>query len=173
MHPPILKLIELDDFTAFCFWIIGQHISGKVADVMISKLKEELGTLSPEKILQIPIDRLRNIGLSKPKSRYLHNLAEFFLTTSGYNKDEMSSQELIEFFSQIKGIGEWTVQMHLIFAYGRMDIFAPKDLVVRKGLAKIYDLPQVPNERDARVIGNRWGELATIGTILCWAVMGE
>lgn len=168
-----LKPIEISDFEAICCWIIGQLISSKVARAITERFQTQIKEISPQSVLAMSSDELKAIGLSKSKVEYVQNLAEFFISTDMPNFSKMSSKEVIKFFTQVRGVGKWTVEMHLIFAFGRKDILAAKDLVVRKGVKKLYDLENVPNEREVYKICKNWGNLATLGTILSWAVMGE
>lgn len=168
-----LRPLEINDFEALCCWIIGQLISSKVARVITERFRSQIKEISPEYILTMTSEELLNIGLSKSKVEYVQNLANFIISSEIPNFNKLSNKEIIKFFSQVKGIGEWTVQMHLIFAFGRKDVLAAKDLVVRKGIQKLYDLSGVPTVKQVYEICKRWDGLATIGTILSWAVMGE
>ncbi|MHA2278373.1 MAG: DNA-3-methyladenine glycosylase family protein, partial [Candidatus Kariarchaeaceae archaeon] len=122
-----LRPLKIDHFEALCCWIIGQQISSKVARAITERFRS-LHNISPEKILSLSTSELLDIGLSKSKVRYVHNLAKFFVINNMPNFNDLSNDEIIAFFSQVKGIGEWTVQMHLIFAFGRKDVLAAKDL---------------------------------------------
>ena len=168
-----LRPLEIDDFEALCYWIIGQLISSKVARAITERFRTQIKDISPEYILAMSSEKLLDIGLSKSKVKYVKNLARFIISNEMPDFNKLSNKEIIKFFSQVKGIGEWTVQMHLIFAFGRKDVLAAKDLVVRKGIKKLYDLNTVPTVKEVYTICKKWGNLATIGTILSWAVMGE
>lgn len=168
-----LRPLEIDDFEALCYWIIGQLISSKVARAITERFRTQIKNISPEYILAMSSEKLLDIGLSKSKVKYVKNLANFIISNEMPDFSKLSNKEIIKFFSQVKGIGEWTVQMHLIFAFGRKDVLAAKDLVVRKGIQKLYDLTTVPTVKEVYRICEKWGNLATIGTILSWSVMGE
>ncbi|MCE7734142.1 MAG: DNA-3-methyladenine glycosylase 2 family protein [Candidatus Heimdallarchaeota archaeon] len=168
-----LKPLEIENFEALCCWIIGQLISSKVARAITKRFRTQIKEISPEFILAMSSEELLNIGLSKSKVKYVKNLASFIISNEMPDFNKLSNKEIIKFFSQVKGVGEWTVQMHLIFAFGRKDVLAAKDLVVRKGVQKLYDLTTVPTVKEVYTICQNWGNLATIGTILSWSVMGE
>lgn len=171
-HKIELRPLEISNFEALCCWIIGQQISSKVAR-SITKRFRTYTDITPEGILEKSFDELKSIGFSKSKTKYVQNLATFFISNKMPDFNKMTNKEIIKYFSQVKGIGEWTVQMHLIFAFGRKNILAVKDLVVRKGIQRLYSLTNVPSEKEAKIIGTKWGELATIGTLLSWSIMGE
>jgi len=169
-----LKTLDLSHFESFCAWIISQQISGLVAEQLFNRLQLQLGVITPEVVLQTDTEVFRGIGLSKSKIEYLMNIADFFVKGKAIqNHENYSSEQILDHYCQIRGIGPWTVNMFLIFNLGRLDIAAPGDLVVRKGLKHLYDLPEIPSPNEARKLMQSWNELATIGTILSWAAMGE
>ena len=86
---------------------------------------------------------------------------------------ELSSKEIVDLFVQIKGVGEWTVEMYLIFALGRLDILSEKDLGVRKGIKKLYGLPDVPTPKQVIELAEEWSPLETVGTYLAWRILEE
>lgn len=177
-YPITLKLLDLELFESFCYWIIGQQLSVRAADSIIGRFLKLVVPLTPKNLLTIDHDKLRSVGLSNSKAEYVKNVAIFVIEnedraeiTSPLN---FSSEDLRKFFMQIKGVGPWTVNMHLIFILGKLDVFAIKDLGVKKGIKILYDLPDLPKEKDAiNAYSNNWGNLATIGTLLSWNVLEE
>ncbi len=85
----------------------------------------------------------------------------------------LSSDEILKLFSQIKGVGEWTVQMYLLFSLGRLDVIAPNDLGVRKGIQKMYNLEELPTPGKVKKIAEKWHPLETVGTYLAWRVIDD
>ena len=177
-YPITLKLLDLGLFESFCYWIIGQQLSVKAADSIIGRFLKLVSPLTPENLLKIEHDDLRSVGLSNSKAEYVKNVGKFVIEHKNRNEiispNDFSSEDLRKFFMQIKGVGPWTVNMHLIFILGKMDVFAIKDLGVKKGIKILYDLPDLPKERDAiNAYSAQWGDLATIGTLLSWNVLEE
>ena len=168
-----LRPIEISNFEAFCYWIIGQQISGKAAQAISNRFRSLIGNVQPNQVADISHQKLVSVGLSRSKAEYIQNLTNFFISTKMPNFTGMSNSDIIGFFSQVRGIGEWTVQMHLIFSFGRKNVLAAKDLVVRKGIKKLYGLVGIPTESKVYAICKNWGNLATLGSIISWAVMGE
>ena len=173
----ILRTLNISTFESFVYWIISQVISGKTAKTIIQQVnyyfnKQNL-PLTPESFLSMSDHMLIELGISRLKIKYIRNVADFLQQNGELSLKSMRTAEIIKYYTQIKGIGEWSVQMHLIFVIGRLDIYSPKDLVVRKGIQRLYGLDNIPNESLARKFCKSWGELSTIGTILSWAVMGE
>lgn len=172
-YPLELRLLDYSLLESLCYWIIGQQISARVATSIISRFHQALHPITNEKLHGLKVEDLRVLGLSNAKASYIKNTAAFFLEQGEPDLSQLSSQESVQLLTQIKGIGEWTAQMHLIFCEGKMDILATKDLVVRQGLEILFGLEETPNIKEATALCSDWGELATIGTLLCWAVKGE
>lgn len=160
--------------------IVYQQLSGKAAKTIHDRLLNLVGKLTPERILAKSQEELKSVGLSKQKASYLHNVAEAF-RRGGFlwkyrtldSLSELSSEEIVNLFVQIKGVGEWTVEMYLIFSMGRLDIISEKDLGVRKGVMKLYGLDEVPTPKEVIVIAEKWHPLETVGTFLAWRVLEE
>ena len=77
----------------------------------------------------------------------------------------------MKLFLPIKGIGEWTIQMFLIFHFGKLDVLAAKDLAVRKGIKIMYDLNHVPSVKEVHALTKSWKPYYTIGTLLAWNIL--
>lgn len=173
-----LRLLDQDPFTSICYWIIGQQLSVRAADSILNRFLQLVDPLQPEIALEKTIDELRSVGLSRSKGEYIQNWAKFCIEHKNdprlLNPGNFDSAEIMKFYTQVKGIGPWTVNMYLIFVLGKMDIFAIKDLAVKKGIQLMYNLKELPKERDAiKNYKEQWGELATIGTLLSWFVLEE
>ena len=168
MSPPFDRLVES---------VVFQQLSGKAASTIFSRFVNLIGEMTPENILKYKMEDFRAVGLSSQKSQYVRNIAmEFKLGGNMYNYrsadslNDLTNDELITLFSKIKGVGEWTVEMYLIFGLGRLDVFSSKDLGVRKGLQKMYELKELPTPKIALEITKHWKN-STIGNILCWRIL--
>ena len=168
MSPPFDRLIES---------VIFQQLSGKAASTIFARFVDLVGKVTPENILNHKFEDFRGVGLSSQKAQYVRNIANEFKVGGSMSQysdakslDGLSNDEIISLFSQIKGVGEWTVEMYLIFGLGRLDVFSSKDLGVRKGLQKMYDLNELPTPKSALEITKHWKN-STIGNILCWRIL--
>lgn len=170
------KTLDYSIFKSFSYWIIGQQLSARSADSITKRYLQLVDPLTSENILSISIDDLRATGLSRSKASYLQNVARFLLDNKDnpmiISGDDYSSDELRRFYTQIKGVGPWTVNMHLIFVIGKKDVYATGDLAVRKGIKVLYNLKEIPTEMQCKKRYD-WGKFATVGTFLSWAVIGE
>jgi DNA-3-methyladenine glycosylase II len=98
-------------FEALVRAIIYQQMSDAAAAKIYKSLRQSVeGTLTPERVLALPDDMLTAVGLSEPKTRYVHNLAEWFNANSDTAKNlpAMSNDEIIKTLTNIPGIGVWT-----------------------------------------------------------------
>lgn len=158
-----------------CASIMSQQLSTKVADVIYKRFLELYGGKEPmpQQILDTAPETLRAIGLSNAKVSYVQNVARFVLEHKLTDKqlDKMSDQEIIDLLTQIKGVGRWTVEMLLMFALGREDVFAADDLGIQQGMAKVYGLDTTDKkgmkERMLK-ISAKWAPYRTYACLLLW-----
>lgn len=127
-----------------CYSIMSQQLSTKVADVFhrrfldIYKGKEPTAT----QIVETPFETLRGIGLSNAKANYVLNVSRFFIDEriTDDRLHKMNNEEIIKYLSKIKGVGQWTVEMILMFTLGREDVFAVDDLGIQQAICKLYKI---------------------------------
>jgi DNA-3-methyladenine glycosylase II len=169
MTPPFKMLIRS---------IVYKQLSGKAARTIHDRMLALIGNLTPKSVLAKTQEELRSVGLSRQKASYLHNIAEAFDKNGFLEKyknseslNGLSSDEIVRLFVDIQGVGEWTVQMYLIFALGRLDVLAPNDLGVRKGVMKLYGMEEMPTPKQVKTIAEKWYPLETVGTVLAWRVL--
>jgi len=127
-----------------CYSIMSQQLSTKVARVFHQRFLDLYGGCDPEMemISSTPFETLRGIGLSNAKARYVLNVSRFFIDEriTDAKLHSMSNEEIIKYLSQIKGVGQWTVEMILMFTLGREDIFAVDDLGIQQAVCKLYKI---------------------------------
>ena len=127
-----------------CYSIMSQQLSTKVADVFHRRFLDLYAGKEPtaHQISVTPFETLRGIGLSNAKANYVLNVSNFFIaekiTDDGLHK--MSNEEVIKYLTQIKGVGQWTVEMILMFTLGREDVFAVDDLGIQQAICKLYKI---------------------------------
>ena len=160
--------------------ILYQQLAYKAAKTIHDRFLGLVGKLTPTNVLSKTQEELRSVGLSRQKASYIHNVAEAFGKGGflwKYRKIEslssLTSQEIVDLFTQIKGVGVWTVQMYLIFSLGRLDVLSSGDLGVRKGVMKLYGLGEMPTQKEVDALAEPWHPLETVGTFLAWRVLDE
>lgn len=154
--------------------IVGQQLSIKAAATILDRFKK-LGSgdfPTPEEIIHIPDDKMRDVGFSRAKISYVKDLAEHVI--EGRLKldqfDELPNEEVIVELTDIKGIGEWTAHMFLIFCLGRLDVLPTGDLGIRKGIQALYGMEYLPGDIDIRKLAekNGWSGYESVASWYVW-----
>lgn len=131
-------------YLELCASIISQQLSTKVAAVIYKRFLDLYEKKKPslQEVIDTPFQTLRGIGLSNAKANYVKNVCQFFIDEkiTDAKLHKMGNEELIQYLSQIKGVGQWTVEMILMFTLGREDVFALDDLGIQQSIAKLYKL---------------------------------
>ena len=142
-QPYVLQRKE-NVYLQLCYSIMSQQLSTKVAAVFHRRFLDLYGGKDPsaKQIAGTAFETLRGIGLSNAKANYVLNVSRFFIDEkiTDDKLDKMSNTELIKYLSQIKGVGQWTVEMILMFTLGREDIFAVDDLGIQQAICKLYKI---------------------------------
>lgn len=125
-----------------CGSIISQQLSTQVADIIHQRFLALYPGKKPsiEAILDTPYEKLRGVGLSNAKTQYVQNVCRFFKeeNISDAQLYKMPDQEVIAYLTQIKGVGQWTVEMLLMFTLAREDVFAVDDLGIQQSMTRLY-----------------------------------
>ncbi|MEW6265477.1 MAG: DNA-3-methyladenine glycosylase [Thermodesulfobacteriota bacterium] len=154
--------------------IVNQQLSNKVAATILNRVNALIaqdGFPCPEKILSTPDTDLRQAGLSFMKVSYLKDLAKKYMEgiLSPLEKlKQMPDEQIVKEFTQIKGVGRWTVEMYLIFDLGRADVFPTLDFGVRKAISQIYGLPEVPEPKEIEKYGDLWKPYRSVASLYLW-----
>lgn len=169
---PFAIRLEKNRFQALVRSIIAQQISGKAARSIWRRVQDATRPrrLTAGVLAEIPIERLRMLGLSPQKASYVHDLAARVSDGSVrlHRVQRMSDDEVITELIQVKGIGVWTAQMFLIFSLGRLDVFPHDDLGVRMAIRQHYGLPELPDKTESHEIAAPWRPYATVASWYCW-----
>ena len=163
-------ILNDNSFHALINSIIGQQISVSAANSMKKKLFALKKNITPRTIKNIKKIDFKKCGLSKQKILYINNIADFFAENKKFiNKiDKSEDQYIREKLIEIKGIGNWTVDMFLIFTHGSSNIFPTGDLGFIKAISKHYkkDLPLDDNFLSTLL--KRWSPYSSIATWYLW-----
>ncbi|HSX16809.1 MAG TPA: DNA-3-methyladenine glycosylase [Patescibacteria group bacterium] len=154
--------------------IIGQQLSVKAARTIKKRFCELFGgedTPSPAAILTKNVDELRTAGLSRGKATYVRDLAQHVVDGKVRfdDLDDLSNEEVITKLTAVKGVGEWTAHMFLMFCMGRMDVLAYGDLGIKNGIQKLYGLDHQPSAQEVIALAEskKWHPYESIA---CWYV---
>ena len=172
--PPDLKRHNgrMKVFTAILRAIISQQISTSAARAIRGRvwgLFPKSGP-TPHLLLEIPIEKLRTAGLSSMKINYMRDAAVKFNdgTINPRKFPKMTSEQITDHLVQIKGVGEWTAHMLLIFTLHRPNILPTGDLGIRKGFKIIYKLRSLPSHERMEKLAKDWREHASVASWYLW-----
>jgi len=155
--------------------IMSQQLNTKVADIIYNRFLALYNNKEPkpQQVLNTADEALRATGLSNAKVRYVKNVAAFCVEHKITDKKllAMSDEEIITLLTQIKGVGKWTVEMLLMFALGREDIFSIDDYGVQSAMIKMYKLQKLDKKQlreKLLKISDKWSPYRTYGCLYCW-----
>ena len=149
--------------------IIEQQISFKAAITI--KKKFNLLLNNSDNLLDIPIEKIRLIGISSRKVEYIKNVYKFF-ESNEFDFQKLTDEETIKILCEIKGIGSWTAEMFLIFILFRQDIFSKKDLALINSIKINYGIKDLSNKKLDKLILS-WKPYNTIASLLLWKSIEE
>ena len=162
--PPLRR--RQGGFAALLPSICAQQLSVAAADSVWAKLCAARAD-DPAVVVTLSEDKLRECGLSRPKARYAHALAEAEIDYGALAS--MPEEEAIAALTAVKGIGVWTAEIYLMFSIGRADVFAAGDLALREAARILFDLPGRPAEKALRARAAHWSPWRGVAARLLWA----
>jgi len=170
--------LRQDYFQSLLRSIVFQQLSGEAAKTIYERLVNlipETSNLCPNEVLKLDKDEMRKAGLSFQKINYVRNLADYFENNSFQKKDveRMTDEEISKELIQIKGIGQWTVDMFLMFTLSRADILPYKDLGIQKGIMKILNMKNLPSKKEMENCSRKWRPYRTIACRYLWRIADD
>jgi DNA-3-methyladenine glycosylase II len=161
-----------DAYGALLRAIVGQQLSTKAARTIYLRVVDLFDgtTPSPEQLLAAKETDLRGAGLSGRKVEYIRDLASHVL--SGELEldrlDQLSDEDAIEEIVAVRGLGQWTAEMFLIFHLERPDVLSGGDLGIRKAVQIEYGLDEMPTPERVLEIGEAWRPHRSLASIYLW-----
>ena len=150
--------------------IIGQQISVSAADSMKTKFFKLKRNITPQTVSKLSTTDLRKCGLSRQKILYIRNISKFFLQNKKFvkNINKSSEEEIYNNLIEIKGVGNWTIHMFLMFSYGSSNIFPTGDLGFLKAISKLYKVQLPISERKLKLLYKKWSPYSSQATWYLW-----
>jgi len=150
--------------------IIGQQISVSAADSMKTKFFKLKRNITPQTVSKLSTTDLRKCGLSRQKILYIRNISKFFLQNKSFikNINKSSEEEIYNNLIEIKGVGNWTIHMFLMFSYGSSNIFPTGDLGFLKAISKLYKVQLPISERKLKLLYKKWSPYSSQATWYLW-----
>jgi len=154
--------------------IVGQRLSALAAGAIWRRVLDLFGGKmpTPQELIKVDGQKLRDIGLSWAKVRYVKDLAEHVLDgrLDLEHIATMPNEQVIEQLTAVKGIGEWSAHMFMIFGLGRLDVLPVGDLGVRKAMMNLYGLKEMPDPALCVTVANRykWHPYESVAAWYLW-----
>jgi DNA-3-methyladenine glycosylase II len=162
-----------DHYGALVRAIVGQQLSVTAARAIYGRLMERFGGRppAPQELLDQEPEELRAaVGLSRAKVAFLRSLAEHVL--SGELEldrlHELGDDEVVAELTAVKGLGEWTSHMFLMFQLDRPDVLAVGDLGIRRAVERAYALPDLPSAAELAELAEPWRPYRSAACRLLW-----
>ena len=153
---------ETNHFKNLVQSIVYQQLAGKAAKAIWERVQKRT-EITPEKILEVD---LTGTGLSERKISYMKDLATKYPNFPDFTK--MGDEEVINKLIKVKGIGKWTAEMFLMFSLKRLNVFSNGDYGLRKAIKKLYNLPEMPKEKEIDQYTKNWSPYKTIASLYLW-----
>lgn len=157
-------------FETFLNTIISQQLSLKAADTIWGRVCKLMPEVTAENLLSVSDIALREAGLSQRKMEYAQGLAKAIVDGSFVPEalSSMTDQEAIEMITQLRGFGQWSAEIYLMFSLRRQDIFPADDLILLTSLQKLKNLSERPKPKEAREMVAHWSPWRSAGSLFLW-----
>lgn len=166
--PPIRK--KKESFDSLVKIILEQQVSLASAQAAFDKLEAVLSSITPDKFLTLDDNQLKAVGFSRQKTSYVRNLAHAVVKGT-LNLNELKSlpdDSVRSSLTSIKGIGTWTVNIYLLTALQRPDIWPRGDIALAASYQRLKQLPQRPTNAEMEEISSDWAPCRSVAARLLW-----
>ena len=165
---------ERNPYEALVRAVAYQQLHGKAGDAILGRLIQHFGQFpTPEELIAAEFDDLRACGFSGRKIETLKGIADGAISGLVPPRDiadTLTNEALIARLVSLKGIGQWTVEMMLMFTLQRMDILPADDFGVCVGYKRLKKLETAPKCKEMAEIGKAWSPYRTVASWYLWRV---
>ncbi len=167
-YPPMWT--RSNTFATLIHIILEQQVSLASAKAAFNKLKQKIGRITPEKLRQLSDEEMRACYFSRQKTVYARHLAETMIAGKIKLKDCVNhhDDQIRLQLRQVKGVGDWTIDVYLLFALQRTDIFPVGDLAMINALKEIKQLNKDVSKQSILRIADNWRPYRSIATMILW-----
>ena len=155
-----------DGFPALVSAICGQQVSVASANAIFARL-DVAGMTDAGHVQSATESDLRDLGLSRPKARYVKALAEAGIDYAALR--DMPTDDVTAVLIKVPGIGIWTAEIYAMFSLGRADVIAAGDLALQEGARMLFALTQRPTDKALRTMACDWSPWRSVAARLLWA----
>ena len=173
---PLKAKPQADYFTILLTGIIAQQLPPDVSQQLMLRLENLIGKpITPQAILNTSVDDLIEIGLVKQKVDYLRSFAEAVLNNKVTMDKfaEMTDSQISKQLLQIRGLGQWTIEMFLLLALCRTDVIPSADFIFKKELQTMLNLPEIPKRGLINKLTENWRPWRSLAVWYMWQHANE
>ena len=162
--------IRPEGFESLLAIILGQQISTEAASSIRKRLDGIWSEKTAGSFLRFNEETLRGIGFSRRKIEYAKGIAlaieqgELEMDKLSQKTDQEAKSQLVK----LRGFGEWSAEIYLVFSLGRTDIFPANDLALQESLKRLKGLKDRPNENESRKLVSHWSPWRSVGALFLW-----
>ena len=167
-YPPVWT--RRPSFQTLVHIILEQQVSLASARAALNKLKKRLGRITPEKLLALSDEELKACYFSKQKTVYVRCLAQAIVSKEIRLKELSSLDDAAvrQQLKAIKGVGDWTVDVYLLFALQRANVFPLGDLAMVNALKELKGLTKQTKHEELLMLADGWQPYRSVATMLLW-----
>ncbi|MEN9679374.1 MAG: hypothetical protein RLZ57_503 [Actinomycetota bacterium] len=156
------------NFESLVLSVISQQLATAAADTISKRFINQVGKITPKRILDSDIEEIRSVGLSAAKTKTILGLAEAAKNLDLENIDSMPDSQIYEQLTKLWGIGPWTVDMFMMFQLGKLNVWPVGDLGVRRGWEKINRLKEEITPEQLLKRGEKFQPYRSVVAWYCW-----
>lgn len=168
---PLRAKPQSDYFTILLTGIVSQQLPPEVSQSLMQKLEQLVGKpIMPQAILDVPTEKLLAIGLVKQKIEYLTAFANAIVNGQIVMENfvNMTDSQITKQLLQVRGLGQWTIEMFLLLALCRTDVVPTADFIFKKELQQLLGLADVPKRGQINKITEPWRPWRSLAVWYLW-----
>lgn len=167
-YPPMWT--RPNTFESLVHIILEQQVSLASALATLNKLRERIIEVTPKAVLSLTDEELKSCYFSRQKMVYVRHLAESILTgkIDLPALEKLPDDEIRIKLNQLKGIGNWTIDVYLMFVLQRTDLFPAGDLAAVNAFKQLQKLPATTTKAELEQLALKWQPYRTIATMILW-----
>ena len=168
---PLCPKEKEEYFTILLTGIVAQQLPPDVSQQLMTNIERLVGSpVTPQAVLDVPAESFLEIGLVPQKVEYMRNFAQAILDgkVTMDKFAEMTDSQISKQLLQIRGLGQWTIEMFLLLALCRTDVVPSADFIFKKELQKMLNLPDLPKRGQINKIKKKWRPWRSLAVWYIW-----
>lgn len=168
---PLCPKDKEEYFTILLTGIVAQQLPPDVSQQLMTNIERLVGSpVTPQAVLDVPAESFLEIGLVPQKVEYMRNFAQAILDgkVTMDKFAEMTDSQISKQLLQIRGLGQWTIEMFLLLALCRTDVVPSADFIFKKELQKMLNLPDLPKRGQINKLTEKWRPWRSLAVWYIW-----